>query len=98
MSSGAPEVTPNIREVWGLVRERTKEQLRRIAVALVPPDAPGVRAYFADGSQRDCRYVGGSLEDVPAGFESWPPPLDTSTPMKARTCEVPRVYELNVHP
>ena len=54
MSSGAPEVTPNIREVWGLVRARTKE-LRRITVALVPPDAPGVRAYFADGSQRDYR-------------------------------------------
>ncbi len=96
MSSGAPEVTPNIREVWGLVRTRTKE-LRRIAVALVPPDAPGVRAYFADGSQRDYRYVGGSLEDVPAGFPSWPPPPD-SMPMKAGTCEVSRVYELNVRP
>jgi len=97
MSSGAPEVTLNIREVWGLIRARTKE-LRRIAVALVPPDAPGVRGYFADGSQRDYRYVGGSLEDVPAGFDSWPPPPDTSTPTKAGTCEVPRVYELNVRP
>src|SRR5437899_13108800 len=97
MSSGAPEVTPNIREVWGLVRERTKEQLRRIAVALVPPDAPGVRAYFADGSQRDYRYVGGSLEDVPAGFEFGAPPPD-SMPTKAGTCEVSRVYELNVRP
>src|SRR5713101_1746793 len=98
MSSGAPEVTPNIREVWGLVRASTKEGPRRIAVAPVPPDAPGVRAYFADGSQRDYRYVGGSLEDVPAGFDSWQPPPDTSTPMKAGTCEVPRVYELNVRP
>ena len=84
MSSGAPEVTPNVREVWGLVRARTKE-LRRIAVALVPPDAPGVRAYFADGSQRDYRYVGGSLEDVPAGFPSWPPPPD-SMPTAAQAC------------
>ncbi len=82
MKNNAPEVPPNIREVWGLGRARTKEELRRIAVALVPPDPPGVRAYFADGSQRDYRYIGGSLEDVPAGFTSWPPSPDTSTPAK----------------
>ena len=97
MNSGAPEVTPTIREVWGLVRAHAKKDLRRVAVALVPPGAPGVRAYFADGSQRDYLYVGGSLEDVPAGFPSWPPPPD-SMPMKAGTREVPRVYELNVRP
>src|SRR2546427_8844534 len=96
MSSGAPEVTPNIREVWGLVRARTKE-LRRITVALVPPDAPGVRAYFADGSQRDYRDVGGSLDDVAAGLPPWPPPPG-SMPMKAWTWERARVYELNVRP
>ncbi len=97
IKSNAPEVPPNIREVWGLVRARTKEELRRIAVALVPPDPPEVRAYFADGSQRDYRYVGGLLEDVPAGFTSWPPSPDTTTPAKKPgTCEVARVYEFKV--
>ena len=91
MSTGSTLATPNIREVWGLVRARTKEELRRIAVALVPPGAPGVRAYFADGSQRDYRYVGELLEEVPGGFESWPPPPSTSTPMRVEPCNRPTV-------
>ena len=94
MNSRAPEATPNIREVWQLVRVHAKKDLRRVAVALVPPHAPGVRAYFADGSQRDYRCVGGLLEDVPGGFESWPPPPYAN--VREETCEAPTVYELKV--
>jgi hypothetical protein len=55
-----------------------------------------VRAYFADGSQRDYRYVGGLLEEVPGGFESWPPPPYARA--HEETYEAPTVYELKVHP
>ena len=37
MSSGAPEVTPNIREVWGLVRARTKELRQKFEGYIGPP-------------------------------------------------------------
>ena len=59
--------------LYRLVRQQAKKSPRVVAVALIAPDTWGVRAEFDDG-QRDYRYpVGGPLEEMPGGFDCWPP-------------------------
>jgi len=59
--------------LYRLVRQQAKKAPRVVAVALVAPGTWGIRADFDDG-RRDYRYrEGGPLEEVPGGFDSWPP-------------------------
>jgi len=59
--------------LYRLVREQAKKAPRVVAVALVAPGMWDIRADFNDG-RRDYRYPeGGPLEEVPGGFDSWPP-------------------------
>ncbi len=59
--------------LYRLVREQAKKSPRVVAVALIASNTWGVRADFDDG-RRDYRYPeGGPLEEVPGGFDSWPP-------------------------
>jgi len=61
--------------LYHLVRAQAQRSPRVIAVALIAPDTWGVRADFDDG-RRDYRYpTGGPLEELPGGFDSWPPSL-----------------------
>ena len=61
--------------LYRLVREHAKKSPRAITVALIAPDTWGIRADF-DGGRRDYRYLeGGPLEEMPGGFDSWPPSL-----------------------
>ena len=59
--------------LYRLVRAQAQKSPRVIAVALIAPDTWGVRADF-DDRRRDYRYPsGGPLEEMPGGFDSWPP-------------------------
>ncbi len=61
--------------LYRLVRAQAQKSPRVIAVALIAPDTWGVRADF-DDRRRDYRYPsGGPLEEMPGGFDSWPPSL-----------------------
>ncbi len=61
--------------LYRLVRAQAQKSPRVIAVALIAPDTWGVRADF-DDRRRDYRYPsGGPLEELPGGFDSWPPSL-----------------------
>ena len=61
--------------LYRLVREQAQKSPRKVTVALIAPDTWGIRADFDDG-RRDYRYAtGGPLEEVPGGFDSWPPSL-----------------------
>ena len=61
--------------LYRLVREQAQKSPRLLAVALIAPDTWGIRADF-DDDRRDYRYAsGGPLEEVPGGFDSWPPSL-----------------------
>jgi len=61
--------------LYRLVREQAQKAPRVVAVVLIAPDTWGVRAAFDDG-RRDYRYPsGGPLEEMPGGFDSWPPSL-----------------------
>ena len=61
--------------LYRLVRAQAQKSPRVIAVALIAPDTWGVRADF-DDRRRDYRYPsGGPLEELPCGFDSWPPEL-----------------------
>jgi hypothetical protein len=58
-----------------VVRLQAQKAPRKVAVALIAPDTWGIRVDFDDG-RRDYRYAsGGPLEEMPGGFDAWPPPL-----------------------
>jgi len=77
-------------QVYRLVCERAKRSPRKVAVAPIGPDTLAVRAYFDDG-QRDYRYpTGAPLEELPGGFESWPP-APAATKGEHRVFDLPGV-------
>ncbi len=59
--------------LYPLIREQAKKSPRVVAAALIAPGTWAIRADFDDG-RRDYRYhEGAPLEEVPGGFDSWPP-------------------------
>jgi len=77
--------------LYRLVRAQAQKSPRVIAVALIAPDTWGVRADF-DDRRRDYRYPsGGPLEEMPGGFDSWPPSL------RVTAGEGATVHEMRLH-
>ena len=78
--------------LYRLVREQAKKAPRVIAVALIAPDTWGIRADF-DNGRRDYRYPGGGpLEEMPGGFDSWPPSLAVTREEAGTVHEMPPRY------
>ena len=76
--------------LYRLIRAQAQKSPRVIAVALIAPETWGVRADF-DDRRRDYRYPsGGPLEEMPGGFDSWPPSLDVTAAEGATVHEMRR--------